>query len=159
MKQSTILLIAALGLTLVGLWAGGFLGQGDLQAAENRIVIEAQDRPVAFDVELAATPAEREQGLMYRSELAKDAGMLFRFDRSRVITMWMKNTFIPLDMIFIDEAGKIVSIHEGAKPHSLKVISSKVPARYVLEVLAGQSGAAGLRVGQQARHPWFGTRR
>ncbi|MDP1882871.1 MAG: DUF192 domain-containing protein, partial [Bradyrhizobium sp.] len=85
-----------------------------------------------FSVEMATTDKERETGLMYRKELPDGKGMLFDFSPEQQISMWMKNTFIPLDMIFIRADGRILRIAENTEPHSLKIISSGGPAKGVL---------------------------
>ena len=110
----------------------------------------------AFSVEVMRTEPERERGLMLRRFLAKDRGMLFEFKAEQVMTMWMKNTYLPLDMIFISRTGKIVAVAENAAPLSEKIISSEVPAYAVLEVNAGTVARIGLRIGDSVRHPIFG---
>lgn len=91
----------------------------------------------AFEVEIADTPEERGRGLMHRDELAPDRGMLFVFPRRERIAMWMRNTRIPLDMLFIDDDGRILQIHERAVPYSETTISSRRRVRYVLELVGG----------------------
>ena len=103
----------------------------------------------AFTVEIAETEAERAQGLMFRSRLAPDAGMLFIYPADRRLSMWMKNTLIPLDMLFVASNGKVVGIHERAVPHSLRPIASPVPARAVVELPGGTVGRLGIRVGDR----------
>ena len=111
-----------------------------------------------YEVELAATPAARSRGLMYRRELGSRAGMLFDFGRDEVASMWMKNTFIPLDMVFADRGGVVRRIVRNARPRSLDTISSRVPVRAVLELNGGEAGRIGLAAGDRLRHPVFGTR-
>ena len=108
-------------------------------------------------VELASSPETRARGLMFRTNMAANEGMLFRFENEIMVRMWMKNTFIPLDMVFMNRAGKIVSIFEGAQPGSLSLISSQFPAKFVLELNAGQVASTGLAAGQTMRHPWFSS--
>lgn len=105
-----------------------------------------------FDVELALTERQQAQGLMFRRSMPADAGMLFVSPREREITMWMKNTFIPLDMIFADSSGRIVSIAKRAVPQSLEVISSRRPAQYVLEVNGGVTDRLGIAAGDRLIH-------
>lgn len=105
---------------------------------------------LSFNVELATTDAQITQGLMYRKELRPNDGMLFMFGDSKIRTFWMKNTYIPLDIIFIDENWRIVHIATDAKPLSVSIISSKYPAHYVLEINAGQSSRLGIKVGMTA---------
>lgn len=106
-------------------------------------------------VDLADDDKERRRGLMFVKQMSDDRGMLFKFDELQIITMWMKNTFIPLDMIFLDSQGVIVHVHERAVPHSLETISSKYPSKFVLEINAGQAKQAGLEVGEKMLHVWF----
>jgi uncharacterized membrane protein (UPF0127 family) len=100
-----------------------------------------------FTIELAMTDRQQQQGLMFRRTLAPDAGMLFDYRTPTRITMWMKNTFIPLDMIFIGPDGKVVDIAERAVPQSETIIPSKVPARAVLEVNGGTAQRLGIKIG------------
>ena len=111
------------------------------------VVVRAGDREVPFRVEVVRTPAEREKGLMYRDRMDQDAGMLFIFESDLPLTFWMKNTFIPLDMIFIDSGMKIVGIVENAAPGTLTSRSPGVPAQYVLEINGGLAAKLGLRAG------------
>ncbi|HMF05722.1 MAG TPA: DUF192 domain-containing protein [Methylocella sp.] len=110
----------------------------------------------AFSVEVMRSEPERERGLMFRRFLAKDRGMLFDFNAERVVMMWMKNTYLPLDMIFIARTGKVIGVAENAVPLSEKIISSGVPAYAVLEVPAGTVARLGLRIGDSVRHSVFG---
>jgi len=103
----------------------------------------------AFQVEIAATPEQRARGLMYREALAADAGMLFLFDEPRVASFWMKNTLIPLDMLFLAEDGRIVAIAPETEPLSEKGISSGVPVKAVLEIAGGRSVELGIGVGDR----------
>ena len=111
-----------------------------------------------YEVEIAATPGARAQGLMFRRELAPGAGMLFDFGRDEIARMWMKNTFIPLDMVFAARDGTVRGIARDARPRSLDTISSRVPVRAVLELNGGEADRVGLAPGDRIRHPVFGTR-
>lgn len=106
-----------------------------------------------FDVELAITPQERAQGLMFRETLAADAGMLFVYEAEQPVTMWMKNTLLTLDMLFIDRDGTIVSIAARTTPGSLDIIPSGQPVKAVLELNGGASEALGLAPGDRVLHP------
>lgn len=110
---------------------------------------------VCFRVELAADPAARRRGLMYRQQLPAHQGMLFDYKKPQAVQMWMKNTFIPLDMLFIGADGEIVHIVEHARPQSLEIIHSPRPARAVLEVNAGVVDRHDIRVGDRVRHAMF----
>jgi uncharacterized membrane protein (UPF0127 family) len=104
----------------------------------------------AVAVEVARTEAQRARGLMFRTSLADGAGMLFVFDESGEHPFWMKNTLIPLDMIFIDDFGRVTGVVSRATPGSLEPRSGG-PCRYVLEVLAGWAEAKGVAAGDQVR--------
>jgi uncharacterized membrane protein (UPF0127 family) len=108
-----------------------------------------------FTVELATTPRQRAQGLMYRRDLAADRGMLFVYRRPKDVSMWMKNTFIPLDMLFIDEGGRVVRIAERTVPESLQTISSGEPVLAVLELRGGSADRLGLSKGDEVHHRVF----
>ncbi len=110
----------------------------------------------AIEVEVARTAEERRVGLMHRAELAPDRGMLFDFGATRQVTMWMKNTLIPLDMFFADEEGRIVTIAARTTPLSEKRISSGEPVRYVLEMIGGSAERLGIAVGDRLRHALIG---
>jgi len=109
-----------------------------------------------FTVELAETPAQMQQGLMFRPSLAADAGMLFDFKESTVATMWMHNTLIPLDMLFVDANGTIVNIRARAVPESDAIISAEAPVRAVLELNGGTAARLGIARGDRVLHPIFG---
>jgi uncharacterized membrane protein (UPF0127 family) len=102
-----------------------------------------------FTVELALDDAQRQQGLMSRTTMAPDAGMLFDFIEPRDVSMWMHNTLLPLDMLFIDAGGTITHIHENAEPQSDAIISSRGPVKYVLELNGGRSRALGIKAGDR----------
>lgn len=117
------------------------------------LVIETAKGPVSFTVELALTREERAQGLMNRETMASDHGMLFEFDETRDVMMWMKNTILPLDMVFIGEDGKVAGVAADAVPYSEAIISSPGPVRYVLELNAGVSAKEGIAAGDVVVHP------
>ncbi len=109
-----------------------------------------------FEVELALTNAQHAQGLMYRRSLAEDAGMLFLYRGAGTVSMWMKNTTIPLDMMFIAPDGRIVDIAERTVPYSLETVSSRYAASAVLEVNGGTVERLGIQPGDLVRHRAFG---
>lgn len=121
-------------------------------AAAPRVVVEtrAGGRHVV-QVELARTPAERTRGLMERTQLGADAGMLFLFDETSEHAFWMKNTRIPLDMIFLGEDGRVVGVVARAVPGDLTPRSAGGASRYVLEVNGGWAEAHGVAAGDRAR--------
>ncbi|MDO1583849.1 DUF192 domain-containing protein [Rhizobium oryzicola] len=100
-----------------------------------------------FDVELALNDEQRELGLMKRTALGADQGMLFDFGGSRDVSMWMRNTLIPLDMLFINANGVISHIHANAKPESDDIISSNGKVAYVLELSGGEAARRGIAIG------------
>ncbi len=108
-----------------------------------------------LSVEVMRTVQEREHGLMDRRYLPADRGMLFQFDHEQSVMMWMKDTYIPLDMIFISPAGIVTHIHENAEPLSEAIISSEGPAFGVLEVNGGYARKIGLKPGDLVRHAMF----
>lgn len=111
-----------------------------------------------FSVEMATTDEEKQTGLMYRKELADGKGMLFDFNPEQEVSMWMKNTYVSLDMIFIRADGRILRIAENTEPLSTRIISSGGPARAVLEVVAGTAQKYGIRPGDRVGHPLFGSK-
>src|SRR6185369_10544441 len=92
---------------------------------------------VGFTVEIASNGAQQERGLMYRRHLAQDHGMVFLFDRPQHIDMWMKNTYIPLDMVFIDKENKVIRIAKNTQPESTRTITGGNNVKAVLEIKAG----------------------
>ena len=119
--------------------------------AQPKVKIETAKGEVDFLVEIAATPEKREVGLMYRRELPPNHGMLFIFPAERINSFWMKNTPIPLDMIFISRERKIVGIVHETVPFSLDGRSVPVPSRYVLEINGGLSRQYGFKAGDVVR--------
>lgn len=108
-----------------------------------------------YEVWLADTPRRQAQGLMFVRSLAPKRGMLFVHESPRPIGMWMKNTYIPLDMLFIDARGRIQQIVENTIPHSLDVIRSREPMLAVLEIAGGEARRLGIAPGQRVSHPAF----
>jgi uncharacterized membrane protein (UPF0127 family) len=108
-----------------------------------------------FSVEVAVTDEQRARGLMFRRELPEGRGMLFDFKRDQEVSMWMENTYVSLDMIFIRADGRIARIAENTEPMSRKVISSGGAVRAVLEVVAGTAKKLGIVAGDKVAHPMF----
>lgn len=113
-------------------------------SADEMVALPVGDH--TFQVEIANTPELRERGLMFRSELDPDAGMLFVFDNDRPRSFWMKNTVIPLSIAYISANGRILEIHD-MEPQSLTPVRSRYPARYALEVNRGRFSEVGVAVG------------
>ena len=120
---------------------------------ETRLVVQSENGDHAFAVEVVDTPETRAQGLMYRQELADDAGMLFDFLEERPVSFWMRNTYIPLDMLFIEADGTILNIHVNARPHDTTSIPSDGPVQFVLEIPGGRSDELGIAAGDTVAHP------
>lgn len=106
-----------------------------------------------FTVEVADDAAERARGLMHREGLAPMSGMFFVYDREAPVAFWMKNTLIPLDMIFADATGRVVRVHPMAVPGDETPVPSGAPARFVLEIAGGMAARLGLGAGAELRHP------
>jgi uncharacterized membrane protein (UPF0127 family) len=155
MWRATRFFPAFSGLLVLALvvWAGPVR---PVAAADTEILEIAGKTGVhVFSVELAKTDADRSRGLMHRKSLPAGRGMLFDFERDQMVTMWMRNTYISLDMIFIRKDGTIARIAENTEPLSERIISSGVPVRAVLEVIAGTSRRLGLAPGDRVAHPMF----
>ena len=148
-----LLLLSALLVPLVGGAA-----QAQLQSfPKAELTIVSAGGPHKFTVELATTPGQMEQGLMFRKSLPPDGGMLFDYRTPSMASMWMKNTLIPLDMLFVDERGRVINIHERAVPGSLDPIAAAAPARAVIELNGGTAARLGIRPGDQVLFPIFGN--
>jgi len=124
----------------------------------NTIEIASKTGVHVFTVEIADTEPAREKGLMYRKSLPSGRGMLFDFHSEQPVGFWMKNTYIPLDMIFIRGDGQILSIAENAKPLSERVIQSGGPVLAVLEVSGGTARKLGIAPGDRVANPIFHAR-
>jgi uncharacterized protein len=111
--------------------------------------------PVPIDVEVTETLEEMQRGLMFRTHLAEKAGMLFTYDRPREVTMWMENTHIPLDMIFIRADGIVHRIEAWTEPFSRKTIASRGDVLACLELAGGAAERLGLKPGDRVEHPDF----
>jgi uncharacterized membrane protein (UPF0127 family) len=125
--------------------------------AKSSLTIDTAAGPQRFTVELARSPEQQQLGLMFRQSLAADAGMLFDFGDTRPAAFWMKNTLIPLDMLFIAADGHVADIHERAVPLSEATIESRVPVRAVLELNGGSVARLGIHRGDLVHHAIFGT--
>ncbi len=119
-------------------------------ASGPRVLLESGGKTLVVKVELADTPEKRERGLMFRKELPDGQGMLFLFDEEGEHSFWMKDTLIPLDLIFVDSAGKVTGIVARARPLTLEPRSGG-PSRMVLEVPGGWAATNGVRVGDRMR--------
>ena len=138
----------------------GFLvAVGPVRAAHFKsLEIVSKNGVHVFSVEIADTEAEREKGLMFRKHLPDGQGMLFDFQSEQNIAMWMKNTYIPLDMFFIRGDGRIARIAENTTPMSTAIIPSEQPVRAVLEVAGGTAARLGIAPGDRVAFPIFSRR-
>jgi uncharacterized membrane protein (UPF0127 family) len=147
---------AALAVLALLMLAG--MARADLAKFDHStLTIDTKDGARRFDIELALSPAQQEQGLMYRREMAADAGMLFIFPAAEIARFWMHNTLIPLDMVFIAADGHIAGIHERAVPMNDEAISSETPVLAVLELNGGTASRLGIKAGDLVHYATFGT--
>ena len=137
------------------------IGQAQSIAAsefsKSTLSIHTAEKTHKFSLQVAKTDRQQRQGLMFRRHLAADAGMLFIYPAPQVLTMWMKNTYLPLDMLFIASDGRIVQIVQRAVPRSLQIISSGEIAIAVLEVNGGTVSRLKIKKGDRVKHSAFGT--
>ncbi|WP_176083206.1 DUF192 domain-containing protein [Martelella sp. HB161492] len=123
---------------------------------QSTLVLHTASGDHDLKIEVARTAKQRERGLMYRDTLDADYGMLFVFGDTQLVSMWMANTRIPLDMLFIDKDGAVASIYAGAEPYSERIISSGGPVAYVLELPGGDAHAYGVAAGDTVSGPDIG---
>ena len=150
-RSAILLILVCFGLPLMAAGRAPAAEQGTLE-----IVTKSGVRP--FSVELAVTDEERAKGLMFRKEVPEGYGMLFDFKQDQMVTMWMKNTYVSLDMIFIKHDGRIARIAENTKVLSEDIIPSGQPVRAVLEVVAGTAKKFGIAPGDKVGYPLFNGR-
>ena len=143
-------LVASLTMLVLGL-----PGAGQAGCADNQVELRGDWGMARFGVEVADDPAERAKGLMNRESLATSAGMLFVYQLPQHATFWMKNTLIPLDMVFIDPTGMVTNIHENAVPLDTTGIDGGAGVAAVLEINGGLARRLGITAGSQIRHPSF----
>ena len=148
-----VLLGASLSLAAVAACAQ----EADVKFQKSSLVIVTASREIKFEVELATNDAERAHGLMYRKQLGAYEGMLFDFFKEMPVSFWMKNTLIPLDMVFIAGDGTIKHVHANAVPMSTDTIPSQYPVRAVLEINGGSAALLGIKPGDKVKHPIFGN--
>lgn len=130
-----------------------FFGLNNFERSKLSVISKSKSHE--FIVEIARTDRQQRQGLMFRRRLASNEGMLFVYSSAKILKMWMKNTYLPLDMLFIDARGRIVNIVERTIPGSLEEISSVEQAMAVLEVNGGTSSRLKIQKGDRVRHPAF----
>jgi uncharacterized membrane protein (UPF0127 family) len=127
-----------------------------LAGEKGTIVFKTDTGEHSFDIEVMTNDADRAKGLMFRRALPEKSGMLFLYDRPQAASMWMKNTFIPLDMVFIAEGGEVHRIEANTEPFSTAIISSEGDIVAVLELNAGAAARIGLKRGDRAIYPGLG---
>ena len=140
--------IAAASISSNAAWA-------EAACAVDRVLVSGDFGEARFSIELADDPGERAQGLMHRDSMPRSAGMLFVFEQPQPVAFWMKNTLIPLDMIFTDKVGRIQHIHQNAIPHDQTPIAGGKGIYSVLEINGGLSKVYGFNVGDVLQHPAF----
>ena len=121
------------------------------------LVIDTESGELAFEVEVADTLPEQAQGMMWRESVPEMTGMLFEFEEPKVATIWMKNTPVPLDILFVRANGRILKIEHSAQPYKLRSASSEAPVAAVVELAGGASEELGILPGDLVRHAFFGT--
>ena len=142
----------------ISLMAGRGLAQNaEIQFQRSSLVVVTGGRELKFDVDLALNDAQRSHGLMFREKLGPYEGMLFDFYQEAPVSFWMKNTLIPLDMVFIGADGTIRHIHPNAVPLSTDTIPSQFPVRAVLEINGGSARLLGIKPGDKVKHAIFGN--
>ena len=124
---------------------------------KSSLVIVSGGREIKFSVEMADTEPRREHGLMFRKQMGAYEGMLFDFFQEQPVSFWMKNTLIPLDMVFIAGDGTIRHVHANAVPMSTDTIPSEAAVRGVLEINGGTARLLGIKPGDKVKHPIFGN--
>ena len=149
---------ALLTLVFIGLALGQATAQDAASGPTEPLSIVGRDGRHIFAVEVMRNDADRARGLMYRRAMAPDHGMLFDFQASAPVAMWMKNTYLPLDMLFIRADGSIAKIAADTEPLSTKVIPSNEPVLSVLELNAGTAARLKLHAGDRVEHPMFGAK-
>ena len=132
-----------------------FSGSVQAQATEPLTIVTQGGQRHAFQVEVARNDADRAQGLMYRRSMPADRGMLFDFGKVEPVSMWMQNTYLPLDMLFVRADGTIARVAANAEPLSTRSIPSGEPVLAVLELNAGTAARLGIRAGDRLDHPLF----
>lgn len=145
----------ALSLIVVLVWGGASGAHSTESFNISDLKIVSGSRSHVFKVEVAETPEQRSLGLQWRKQMAVNQGMLFDFENSIPVTMWMKNTYLSLDMFFISADGTIINIARDTTPLSLGYINSAGPAQGVLEVLAGTAKRLGIKAGDKIIHARF----
>ena len=141
-------------------------GPAFAQTSKNDVVDFGEPKPLTivtsegsheFLVDEAKTDAQQSRGMMFRETMGEDTGMIFEFAEPKIATIWMKNTSIPLDILFVRSNGKILKIEHSHKPYTLRSTSSEAVIAGVVELKGGESKRRGIRPGDTVKHPFFGN--
>ena len=144
----------SLGLALLAAgWLCGAAARAQEVCAPGAVDLRDADGQLRFEVEVVDDMAERSRGLMFRESLPQFGGMLFVYETPQPVAFWMKNTLIPLDMLFFDGAGRLVRVKEAAQPHDETPVIGGNAIRYVLEITAGLARKLDIDLGAELRHP------
>jgi uncharacterized membrane protein (UPF0127 family) len=155
-RRSRLPLGLLLGVTwLASTFSDGLAAAADEDFPRSALEIRSAHGRQWFNIRIADTDARQELGLMFQTRLSADEGMLFPQAQPRIVTMWMKNTYIPLDMLFIDRRGRIVCLLANTRPQSLEILSCPKPVKAVLEIGGGEARERGIRVGDRVIHRYF----
>ena len=136
------------------------------QTSKNDVVDFGDPKPLTivteegnheFLVEEAKTLDQQARGMMFRESMEGDSGMIFEFDKPKIATIWMKNTSIPLDILFVRSNGKILKIEHSHQPYTLRSASSEAAIAAVVELKGGEAKRRGIRPGDEVKHPFFGN--
>lgn len=147
-------LLALTGIVLTAC-SGASAAPQPLDWEKGTLTVETRSGVYEFDVEIADEPDERERGLMYRTDMAADAGMIFEYDTPQIINIWMKNTVLPLDIVYVNERGVVTQVAPNSVPYSLELIPSETPVVAAIEFNAGTAARIGLLPGDTVRSPFF----
>jgi uncharacterized protein len=147
---------SAIGRGLIGLMVLLTAGPA-LSCSADRVDLRWDGGKASFAVEVADDPDTRAKGLMFRDKMAMSAGMLFVYDSPRRASFWMKNTLIPLDMVFADPAGRVTRVHANAVPGDLTSIDGGEGVQFILEINGGLAKRLGIVEGAELRHPAIGA--
>lgn len=153
MKDKILLIFSGLVAVIILVGALSYSSISQAGSQTGTVVVHSDNGSHTFSVEIMRSQDERSKGLMFRKYLAPDTGMLFDFGDPRPVSMWMKNTYIPLDMLFISEKGVVHKIAANTIPHSTEIISSNSQVRYVLEINGGMSEKLGIKAGNRVALP------
>ncbi len=160
--KRAVSIAVVLGTMLAGFLSTQVLSKEDSASAYSgklpveQVTVELQGGGVhGFALEVVSKPVDVQMGLMFREKMGNDQGMLFEMGEPQQTSFWMKNTLIPLDMLFVSEDGTIINIHQNAEPHSLTPIPSNGEVTGVIELNGGRAKALNIRIGDRILHPYF----